>query len=151
MKLIRFTAQGYKKLKEEYEGLLKSRPFAVEDLKKARELGDLSENGYYKASRAKLSSIDHRLYRLKISLKQAIILDKPQNSGAAIGNSVILSDGKKEYTYTIVGDLEANPMDGKISLLSPLGKAIEGRKINEEIEFDTPSGKIKYTIKNILL
>src|SRR5258708_14698218 len=61
MNQIRFTKQGYEKLKRDYEELLKSRPAAVDDLKKARDMGDLSENGYYKASKSKLSFIDARL------------------------------------------------------------------------------------------
>lgn len=147
MKKIRFTKEGYQKCKQDYEDLLKSRPDAVAHLKKSRELGDLSENGYYKASRAKLSSIDHQLLRLKISLKQAMIVENPLEKGASIGCTVILIDDKNEYTYNIVGDLEANPAEGKISLLSPLGKAIEGKKQGDKIEFMSPRGLKIYTIK----
>jgi transcription elongation factor GreA len=149
VKQIRFTKEGYEKQKQEYEELLKSRPDAVAHLKKAREMGDLSENGYYKASRAKLSSIDHRLFRLKLSIKQAVIMDNTKRSVATIGSDVILFDGNKEEVYKIVGDLEANPREGKISLLSPLGRAIEGRQKGEKIEVESPKGIIKYTLKDL--
>jgi len=149
MKQIRFTKEGFEDTKLEYETLLKSRPAAVLDLKKARDMGDLSENGYYKAARMKLSSIDHRLFRLKLAIKQAVIIDNPQRTGAGIGKSVSLFDGGKEIVYMIVGDLEANPREGKISLLSPLGRAIEGKQVGEKIEFSSPSGVIKYIIKDI--
>jgi len=149
MKQIRFTREGFEKLKQDYEDLKAQRPEAVEHLKRAREMGDLSENGYYKASRAKLSSIDRRLYQFSLSLKQAVIIDKPQGSGISVGSIVTLFDGKKEINYTIVGDLEAHPLDGKISLLSPLGRAIEGKKAGDEIVFRAPSAEIKYKIISV--
>lgn len=149
VKQIRFTKQGYEKLKKDYDDLLKSRPVAVEHLKKSRELGDLSENGYYKASRAKLSSIDYQLMRLKMTLKQAVIIEAMKDKIVTIGSVVTLTAGDKEFIYSIAGDLEANPSEGKISLLSPLGKAIERKQIGDIVEFKTPSGVIKYTIKNI--
>lgn len=148
MKQIRFTKEGYENIKQEYETLLKSRPAAVLDLKKARDMGDLSENGYYKAARMKLSSIDHRLFRLKLAIKQAVIIEKTQR-GAGIGNSVSLSGGKGEIVYKIVGDLEANPREGKISLLSPLGRALDGKQVGEEVEFRTPKGVERYFVKDI--
>lgn len=149
MKQTRFTREGYEKIKQDYEKLLESRPDAVADLKKARELGDLSENGYYKAARMKLSSVDNRLFQLKLAIKQAVIIDNRQRTGVGIGKSITLFDGVNEIIYKIVGDLEANLREGKISLLSPLGRAIEGKEVGEKVEFKSPSGIIKYTIKAI--
>lgn len=149
MKQTRFTKEGFEKLKKDYKELLQSRPEAVAHLKKAREMGDLSENGYYKASRAKLSSIDHRLFQMKLWLKQAVIIGEKDNDSAGIGKKITLLDGQKELIFTLVGDLEANPKEGKISLLSPLGKAIEGKKQGETIEFNSPSGVKKFILKSI--
>lgn len=150
---IRFTKEGYEKLKEEYNDLLRQRPLAVEDLKKARELGDLSENGYYKESKLKLNFIDGRLRRFSDYLKRADIVDadgtKMQIDTVYIGSTVTLSDGKKARTYQIVGDLEANPGEGRLSLLSPIGRAIMGKKLNTEVEIETPAGKYKYKITKI--
>src|SRR6185369_3952984 len=123
MNQIRFTKEGFEKAKQEYEDLLKQRPAVVEDLKKAREMGDLKENGYYQASRQKLSAIDGRLFRLKMDMKYAVIAETSSEDGVSIGSTVTVSDGEKELLYTIVGDFEANPGEGKISLLSPLGRA----------------------------
>ena len=149
---IRFTKAGYEKLKKERDELLTKRPFVVEDLKKAREMGDLSENGYYKASRVILSSVDRRLRIITSTIKQAVIVGSTHNySGlVSIGSTVTLSDGKKELIYTVVGDLEADPSEGKISLLSPLGKAIEGKRISHLAELNTPTGKITYKIITIV-
>lgn len=150
---IRFTKEGYEKLKEEYQDLLRQRPLAVQDLKTAREMGDLSENGYYKESRAKLNFIDGRLRRFSDYLKRADIIDsdgkKLPIDTVYIGSTVRLSDGKREKTYQIVGDLEAQPSEGKLSLLSPVGRAIMGKKLNSEIEIEIPTGKFTYIITEI--
>lgn len=143
---IRFTEEGFKKLQQEQEDLLKQRPAAVEDLKKARELGDLKENGYYKASRAKLNFIDGRLFRIKVALKQAVIVDDVDEDVVGIGKKVTLLLGENEIYYTVVGDWEADPSQGKISLLSPLGKALENKKVGEEASIETPTRKILYKI-----
>ncbi len=149
MKHIRFTSEGFEKLKDEYADLLRKRPDAVKDLQKAREMGDLSENGYYKAARAKLSSMDARIKRFSLFIKSAMVVD---NSGASlvdIGSIVRLTDGKREVNYEIVGDMEANPSIGKLSLLSPLGKALSGKKIGEAINVTVPAGEINFTILDI--
>lgn len=149
MKKIRFTKEGFAKAQKEYEDLLKQRPAVIEDLQKARELGDLKENGYYQASRQKLSYIDGRLFKLKMDIKYADVIETTAGNGITIGNTVTLSDGEKEIEYHIVGDFEANPSEGKISLLSPLGKALEGKKEQEEIHLNLPKGKVSYTILSI--
>lgn len=150
---IRFTKEGYEKLKEEYADLLRQRPLAVADLKKARDMGDLSENGYYKESRAKLNFIDGRLRRFSDYLKRADIIDEDGKNlpidTVYIGSTVSLTDGKNERTYQIVGDLEAEPSEGKLSLLSPVGKAIVGKSLNSEVVISTPAGNFKYTITKI--
>lgn len=148
MKLINFTQQGYEKLKFDYEKILKARPFAVLDLKKAREMGDLSENGYYKSAKAKLSSLDYKMRTIKLQLKQAVISNKTPGV-IGLGSKVKLKIAKTEITYNIVGDLEADPSLNKISTLSPIGKALIGKKINEETEINTPAGKTKLKILDI--
>ena len=149
MKKIRFTREGFEKAKQEYEDLLKQRPSVIDDLQKARELGDLKENGYYQASRQKLSYIDGRLFKLKMDMKYADIIEATKGNSASIGSTVTLSDGEKELIYKIVGDFEANPSEGKISLLSPIGKALEGKNTGEEIHLNLPKGKISYKILSV--
>lgn len=149
MTQVRFTKEGYEKLKQEYQDLLSQRPLAVEDLKKARELGDLSENGYYKAARAKLSFVDSRLQTLTFHLKTAVIVDVGNSELVDIGSVVVLSDGSKEMTYHIVGDLEADPSQGKLSLLSPIGSAIANKFAGSEIKIETPKGEVIYRIVSV--
>ncbi len=149
VKQIRFTKEGYEKLKEEHKTLLAQRKPAVEDLKKARDMGDLSENGYYKSARSKLSFIDARTRSIAYSLKHAHIMDHVLTNTVAIGNTVTLMHEKREITYQIVGDLEANPKEQKISLKSPIGKALNGKKVGDNVIVYTPSGRTIYSIIKI--
>ncbi|HSA83745.1 MAG TPA: transcription elongation factor GreA [Patescibacteria group bacterium] len=149
MNKIRFTKEGFEKLKKEQETLLTQRPAVVEDLKKARELGDLKENGYYQASRQKLNGIDRRLFRIKLQMKQAVVIDAITTDHVTIGSTITLKNDNGEHTYTMVGDLEANPSEGKISLLSPLGRAVDRKTVGENVELETPRGKITYKLTAI--
>ncbi len=149
MNKIRFTKEGFAKIQKDYEEFLAQRPAVVEDLKKAREMGDLSENGYYKASRQKLSFIDGQLFRCKIQMKQAVIVEETNHNSIDIGTTVTLKENNTTLIYTIVGDLEANPAEKKISLLSPLGRALEGKKLGDTVALTLPKGKITYTIISI--
>lgn len=145
-----FTKEGYEHIKKEYEELSQKRPMAVEDLSKARALGDLKENGYYKAARMKLSSIDHRLRQLKLFITYGKVIESPGNEFVSIGNTVTVSDGKREKTFTIVGSYEANPSENKLSDKSPIGRALIGKKVSHTTEVVTPSGTLTYTILKII-
>lgn len=149
-KKIRFTKDGLEKLKGEYEELISKRPLFVEELRKARELGDLSENGYYKAAKSKLSSVDYRLRWLSFNIKNGVVVGKyASGGGVEIGSKVIVFDGKVNLSFEIVGDLEADPGRGKLSLLSPLGKAIFNKNVGDAIEIKTPKGLMRYSILSI--
>lgn len=148
-KQILFTKEGYEDLKKEYQELLNSRKPAVEDLKKAREMGDLSENGYYKAAKFKLSSIDYNLRRLNRLLKSAAIVENTKKDVVDIGSKVTLKTDNKNVEYLIVGGYESDPSKGKISHLSPLGKELIGKKANDIITITTPSGETSYKIEKV--
>lgn len=150
MQRIRFTQTGYDALKQKLADLQQQRPLVIEDLKKAREMGDLSENGYYKASRAKLSFIDSTLRRIDYQLKYAQIISESNSNAVAIGKKVTLITGDRTMEFEIVGDLEANPSAGKISLLSPLGKALSQKKVGDTAEITTPQRTVIYKISSIV-
>jgi len=137
---IPFTKEGYQKLLEDRTKFLAARPEAVENLRKSREMGDLSENGYYKASRQQLSFLDSRIRRVERLIKLAKIIEPTR---------VKLSDGKNEYEYKIVGGYESDPVKHTISQQSPLGRAVTGKKANDVVEVHTPNGIKKYTILSI--
>lgn len=146
---ILFTQQGYDELVAKKENLEKSRPAAVEDLAKARAMGDLSENGYYKSARAKLSDVDRELRHLTYLIKNAKIKEKVASDTVDVGVTVTITDGQNDRTYAIVGGYESNPSEGKISHHSPLGKALLGKRVGEKAYVTTPAKTVTYTIQNI--
>lgn len=146
---ILFTPKGYQDLLAQQKKLEADRPPAVDDLQKAREMGDLSENGYYKVARAKLSFIDAQLRRLERLIRQAFVVQPRTKDEVEIGSQVKISDGQKNYQYDLVGGYESNPLKGTISHRSPLGRALMGRKEKDVVEVQAPSGVKKYTILQI--
>ena len=150
MNRIRFTQKGYDELVLELETLQKERPGVILDVQKARELGDLKENGYYQASKAKLRSIDARIMRINYYLKTGLIVSEVQSDGIGIGSTVTLSCDGNVFTYQFVGDLEADPSQKKLSLLSPIGRALEGKKQGDVIEVTLPAGVKIYTVEKIV-
>lgn len=150
MDTIRFTQKGYDDLKKELAELKAERPDVIEHVQKARELGDLKENGYYQASKQKLRSIDSRIMHINYYLKVGQVVDDVATDVIGIGKTVTLKNDKREMTYAIVGDLEANPSEGKLSLRSPIGKAVEGKKQGDTVKIHTPSGVVEYTITKVV-
>lgn len=146
---IPFTRDGYQKIREEKEKLLSERPEAVEHLRKSREMGDLSENGYYKASRARLSFLDSRLRRVDRLIKLGVIVESRASDTVDIGTRVTITDGKNRLEYTIVGGYESDPSKHTISYQSPLGKSLMGKKTDEIITVYAPSGPKSYTILSV--
>ncbi len=143
---VLFTSKGYQKVLAEKEKLLAERPQAVEHLRKAREMGDLSENGYYKASRARLSFLDSRIRRVERLIRLGVIVQSSQSGVIDIGSKVKITDGNKEYEYEIVGGYESDPSKHTISHQSPLGRALVGKRGNDKVEVYAPNGIKKYTI-----
>ena len=146
---IPFTKDGYQKLLDEKKRLLTERPDAVKHLSEARNMGDLSENGYYKAARAKLSSIDANLRRLERLIRLGRVVEAKTDNTVGFGNVVTISDGTKTYEYTVVGGYESDPAQKTVSHISPLGKALMYKKTGNEITVFAPNGTKKYTIVSI--
>lgn len=144
---IPFTREGYQKVLEQQKKLLGERPEAVENLRKSREMGDLSENGYYKASRAKLSFIDAQLRRLDRLVRLGTVTGHAVLSGViGFGSTVTVKNPKITRTLTIVGGYESNPAENSISHISPLGKALLGHKQGDTIVLRAPGGDMEYKI-----
>ena len=146
---IRFTKAGFEKIMRERDELQAQRPEAVEHLRKSREMGDLSENGYYKASRAKLSFIDARLRNLEGIIKRAKIVVSTHTGLIDIGDSITLKSDEKTVEYTIVGGYESDPAKHLISHISPLGKALIGKRTGDTVSVTAPIGTKIYTIVKI--
>lgn len=115
MKRVVFTQTGYDELRKEQKDLQVKRKLTIADLQKARELGDLSENAFYKATKMRLGQIDHKLEELDYHIKTARVIQKSKTDVVSVGTTVTLKTNNQIVTYTIVGDLEANSLEGKIS------------------------------------
>jgi transcription elongation factor GreA len=146
---IPFTEEGYRKLLEEKSRLHSERPAAVEHLRKAREMGDLSENGYYKASRARLSFLDARIRRVDRLVKLAVVVKSGGSGVVEIGSRIVVTDGKKERELTVVGGYESDPAQNTISHISPIGRALLGKKAGDRVEVHAPAGTLSYTVLKV--
>jgi transcription elongation factor GreA len=150
-KKIFLTKEGFEDLKKEHEELTKvKRPDILNRVSQARNMGDLSENAEYVASREELSFIDGRIDEIEELLKEVeIISQSKSNNIVKLGSTVTVDVGKDKEVFTVVGEWEADPHLKKISHESPLGKALIGKKVGEDVEVEAPAGKILYTIKLI--
>lgn len=144
------TKDGLEELKSEHGELVnKKRPEAVARLSAARDLGDLSENSEYAAAKQDLAFIDGRIAELDEIIHAAKVVTSHGKQHVDIGCRVTVHLNGKKETFTVVGEWEANPTEKKISHSSPLGKALIGRKVGDNIEVEAPAGKIHYTIAGI--
>ena len=138
-KNISLTAEGKKELEAELDRLIKSRPEIAEKIATARAFGDLSENEEYSSARNEQKMTENRILEIQDILKNAKVIRGGKRTKADLGATVELKLGSRKMTYTLVGPTEANPLEGKISNESPIGKALLGRKAGED--FELPNGK----------
>ena len=154
MDKIPITNIGFEKLEEELR-ILKTvdRPGVIKSIAEAREHGDLSENAEYHAAKEKQSFIEGRIADLenKISRAEIIITKKLKSNKVIFGATVTLGEvgKKKQLVYQIVGTEEADVESGKISISSPLARALLGKKIDDSIEVYSPGGSKEYEVENI--
>lgn len=149
LRKIKFTKKGLEDLKKELEDLEQDRPDAVKELSRAREMGDLSENGLYTAAKARLRSMDSKILRMKSMIKLADV-EEQQEGIVGIGSKVLVKQNGKEIQYEIVGDYEANPLEKKVSANSPIGTALLGKVVGELAIFESPSGKISLEVVKVV-
>lgn len=146
---VPFTQEGYDKMKEELADLESKRPAYIEELRRASELGDRSENEAYKVARRRVSSTDSRIRFLKRTLDHAVIAQAMQSDYVAIGSKVTVNNGSTNIIFSIVGEHEADPANKKLSHRSPVGQALMGRKVGQEAIVAAPNGIIRYKVINI--
>lgn len=141
-KSINLTAEGKKELEAELAALIKERPVIAEKIAVARSFGDLSENEEYSSARGEQKVAENRIAEIQEILKNAKVIRGGKKSKADLGACVLLDMGGREVEYTLVGPTEANPLEGKISNESPIGKALLGHKAGEEFEFNGKKVKV---------
>lgn len=147
------SKEKLKELEEELEELrTNKRKEITEDLKYAKSLGDLSENAEYHEARDAQAILESRIKYLENLIKNAEIVSSKRGSVVGVGSKVVLSkdsNGQEKREFEIVGSEESDSLKGKISNESPLGSALVGRKKGESFEYDTPNGKVSYTVVDV--
>ena len=150
-KKVYLTQKGLDDLQREHEELVKTkRPEVVTRLAAAREMGDLSENAEYTAAREELAFIDGRIEELEMILKSVVVIeDHHGDNMISLGSEVTVKVNGKKELFKLVGEWEADPQEKKISHESPLGKALIGKTVGDEVEVEAPAGKMIYMIVSI--
>jgi len=148
-KMYQITEEGKRELEVELEELKGRRGAIAEKIAEARDYGDLSENAEYDAAREEQGLVESRIAEIEDILLNAEIIKSSKSSKIVLGSKVELKTGKKTVTYTVVGPVEADPLEGKISNESPIGEALMGKKVGDTATITTPKGDITYEIVTI--
>ena len=153
-KQVMLTADGLKRLEDELEELKTiKRKEVAEKIKVALSFGDLSENSEYDEAKNEQAMVEARIVQLEAILKNAKVLDNDEMDTDLVnlGSKVKIRDVEFDeiMEYHLVGSTEADPMNGKISDESPVGKAILGHRVGEMVEAETPSGMVQFEILEI--
>ena len=155
MNKVPMTVHGAEKLREELEILKhEKRPAMIQAIAEARAHGDLKENAEYHAAREQQSFIEGRIKEIeyKLSLAQVVDISKIENTGKVIFGAtvqIINLDTDEKVTYQIVGEDEADLKQGKISVTSPIARALVGKMLGDEVQVQAPSGNIGYEVADV--
>lgn len=154
MDKIPMTIDGHQLLSDEFTDLKKvQRPQVIEDIAEARAHGDLSENAEYHAAKERQSFIEGRIQELEAVLGRADVIDTAKFTGDTVRFgakvTVVDEDTDEEKTYQIVGDYEGDIENNKVSLTSPIAKALIGKNVGDSISVSTPKGGKDYEILEV--
>lgn len=147
---VKVSQEGLERMQAELASLIAQRPDVVKRIATAREHGDLKENAEYHAAREEQGFLEGRINALQAKLKVAVVV-APTERGAAVemGSRVKVESDGEESVFTIVGPAEANIREGRMSMASPVGAALLGRKVGDHVEIITPGGRIAYAVLEI--
>lgn len=149
-KQFQLTQTGVDELAEEQKTLIAQRPQIADDLRTAREHGDLAENAEYHNAREDQARLEARIAEIEGILKNVEVIKQPKDkSKVELGNTVVVKGERGEQTFTIVGSVEANPLENKVSNESPIGKALLGAASGEKVTISLPAGEQVWTVKSI--
>ncbi len=146
------TPEGHRRLEEELDHLKNvRRPEVAAAIHEAKMDGDVSENAGYDEAKRQQAFLEGRIMTIESMLKNAVLIETDGPSDTVILGSrvTVVEDGFEPETYTIVGSVEANPGDGRISNESPLGKALIGRKVGDTVAFQAPAGQVAMKLVSI--
>jgi transcription elongation factor GreA len=146
---MQITKTKRAELEQELTSLRARRPELAEAIATARDFGDLSENQEYTDAKQEQGIVESRIAEIEELLRTAGLIKEGSKTKVEMGATVVVSTKGKKSTFLMVDEVEADPLAGKISTTSPLGKALKGRKVDEEVEFAAPKGVVKYKILEI--
>ncbi len=149
MKQYQLTKDGKTELEKELDGLKSLRGSIAEKIANARDYGDLSENAEYDAARDEQVQVESRIAEIEEILQNASIIQATASDIVIVGSTVQLKTNGKTVSYTIVGPVEADPLEGKISNESPIGQALLNQEVGSKISIETPKGTAAYEIVSI--
>lgn len=148
-KQFHLTKEGIKELEEELKDLIEQRPEIAERIKTAREFGDLAENAEYTSARQEQERVESRIAEIENILQNVEVIQKPKGDAKVqLGSVVKLKNGSTKE-FQVVGTVEADPLNGKISDESPIGQALLGKKVGDSVEIVTPADTTMYKVVSI--
>ena len=150
--VIYLTPQGFLDLEAELNDLkLNKRPAVIQALQEARALGDLSENAEYDSARNEQAQVEGRIKELEFKLEHCQVMDGCNKDIVSVGSTVTIDyvDDDDTEVFSIVGSMEADPFENKISNESPIGKAILGKKVGDICDVPSPNGSYQVKIVKI--
>mgnify|MGYP003362149244 FL=1 len=148
-KVYQITEKGEGDLEVELADLKSRRGEIAEKIAVARDFGDLRENAEYDAARKEQGLVETRIAEIEEILQNAEIIQSSDGSAVVLGSTVELQSSDKAVAYTVVGPVEADPLAGKISNESPIGKELMGKKVGDEVKIKTPKAEMIYIVKSI--
>lgn len=151
-KEILLTSEGFLELESELNELKNvKRPAIIEAIKDARAQGDLSENADYDAARTEQAEVEGRIKELEFMIENAKIIEKSGSHIVELGSTVTINyiEDNEEEVYNIVGSMEADPFENKISNESPIGKSIIGKQEGDIINVESPTGSYQIKIVKV--
>lgn len=149
-KQFQLTKDGISELQAELDDLLEKRSELAERIKAARELGDLTENAEYSSARQEQERNEARIAEIEHILQNTVVIKAPNNDHRVqLGSTVKLKNDGKTKEFQVVGTVEADPLNGKISDESPIGQALLGKKLGEDVEIKTPADTTIYKVIEI--
>jgi transcription elongation factor GreA len=148
-KMFNLTQAGVYELQRELDEQIAQRSSVADKIKTAREFGDLSENAEYQTARLEQERLEARISELEHILQNVAVIKKPKgDSKVQLGSTVTLKNGATK-TFQVVGTVEADPLNGKISDESPIGQLLLGKKLGDKVELKTPAETTTYKITEI--
>ena len=144
----KYTQEGFKQLKDEYERRTKEyRKRILAAIEEARSFGDLSENAEYSAAKDEQARNDHRIQELEYLIEHAIVVEEELDADVVgLGSFVTVERDGVETQYKIVGSNEADPFENKLSDMSPVGKSLIGSKVGDTVTVEVPAGTIAFKV-----